>query len=64
MMDYNNKKNSSKHLRNEKINKNIEASNELKNNFILEDSKIINENKNPVKNLEKIWFYKQKYEQI
>ena len=56
MMDYNNNKNSSKHLRNEKINKNIEASNELKNNFILEDSKIINENKNPVKNLEKFDF--------
>ena len=64
MMDYNNNKNSSKYLRVEKINKNIESSNELKNNFILEDSKIINENKNPVKNLEKIWFYKQKYKQI
>ena len=55
MMDYNNN-NSSKHLRTEKINKNIEASKELKNNFILEDSKIINENKNPVKNLEKFDF--------
>ena len=54
MMDHNNNKNSSKHLRNEKINKNIEASNELKNNFILEDSKIINENKNPTKNLENL----------
>ena len=41
-------------MRTEKINKNIEASNELKNNFILEDSKIINENKNPTKNLENL----------
>ena len=54
MMDYNNNKNSSKHLRNEKINKNIEVSNELKNNFILEDSKIINGNKNPVKILKNL----------
>ena len=51
LMDYNNK-NSSKNLKLDKINENINASKELKSNFILDESKIKNDNKDYIRNFE------------
>ena len=51
LMDYNNK-NSSKNLKLDKMNENINASKELKNNFILDESKIKNDNKDFIRKFE------------
>ena len=51
LMDYNNK-NSSKNLKLDKINENINASKELKSNFILDESKIKNDNKDFIRKFE------------
>jgi len=51
LMDYNNK-NSSKNLKLDKMNENINASKELKSNFILDESKIKNDNKDFIRKFE------------